>query len=73
MKKIYSLCLSVLLLCLLTITAYAQKTVSGTVRDDAGAPIPAVSVLIKGTQKGVNTDPSGKFSISAPEGSVLVF
>jgi TonB-linked SusC/RagA family outer membrane protein len=73
MKKIYSVCLSVLLLCFLTISAYAQKTVSGTVRDAAGAPIPAVSILVKGTQKGVNTDPGGKFSISAPEGSILVF
>lgn len=73
MKKIYSQCLSVLLLCLLTISAYAQKTVSGTVRDASGAPVPAVSVLIKGTQKGVNTDTGGKFSISAPEGSTLVF
>ena len=73
MKKIYSLCLSVTLLCLITATAYAQKIVSGTVRDGAGEPIPAVRVLIKGTQKGLNTDSNGKFSISVPEGSVLVF
>lgn len=73
MKKFYSLCVSVLLLCLITMTAYAQKTVSGTVRDAAGAPIPAVSVVLKGSQKGTNTDANGKFVISAPEGSVLVF
>jgi TonB-linked SusC/RagA family outer membrane protein len=73
MKKIYSRCLSVLLLCLVTIAAYAQKTVSGTVRDAAGASVPAVSVLIKGTQQGVNTDSNGKFSITVPEGGTLVF
>jgi TonB-linked SusC/RagA family outer membrane protein len=73
MKKFYQLCLCVTLLCLITVTAYAQKSVTGTVRDATGAPIPAVSVLIKGTQKGTNTDVNGKYTISAPEGSILVF
>lgn len=73
MKKIYSRCLSVLLLTLLTITAYAQKTVSGKVQDATGTPVPAVSILVKGTNKGTSTDGNGKFSISVPEGGTLVF
>jgi len=73
MKQIYSRCLSILLLSLLTISAYAQKTISGTVKDATGTPIPAVSILVKGTKTGVSTDANGKFTISAAEGSVLVF
>jgi TonB-linked SusC/RagA family outer membrane protein len=73
MKNIYKTCLSILLMTLFTVTTYAQTTVSGTVRDNKGAPVPGVSVIIKGTQTGVSTDGSGKFSISASQGSVLVF
>jgi TonB-linked SusC/RagA family outer membrane protein len=73
MKKIYERCFCVLLLSILTIGAYAQKTVTGTVKDASGDPIPAVSVLVKGTKLGTNTDGAGKFSISAAEGAVLVF
>ncbi len=73
MKQIYSRCLSALLLCLLTITAYAQKNISGTVKDATGTPIPAVSVLVKGTKTGVSTDAAGRYAISAAEGSTLVF
>lgn len=73
MKKIYERCFCVLLLSLLTMSTYAQKMVTGTVKDASGVPVPAVSVLIKGTQQGTNTDGSGKFSISAPANAVLVF
>lgn len=73
MKQIYSRCLSVLLLSLLTIAAYAQKNISGTVKDATGTPVPAVSVLVKGTKNGVSTDAAGRYAISAAEGSVLVF
>ncbi|SMD11391.1 SusC/RagA family TonB-linked outer membrane protein [Pedobacter nyackensis] len=73
MKKIYSRCLSVLLLSLLTITAYAQKNISGTVKDATGTPIPAVNVQIKGTKNGASTDANGRYVISAAEGAVLVF
>jgi iron complex outermembrane recepter protein len=73
MKKIYSRCLSVLLLSLLTIAAYAQKNISGTVKDAGGTPIPAVNIQIKGTKNGASTDANGRYVISAAKGSVLVF
>lgn len=73
MKQFYSRCLSVLLLSLLTISAYAQKNISGTVKDKTGAPVPAVSVLVKGTKNGVSTDAAGRYSIAAKQGDVLVF
>ncbi len=40
-----------------------QKMVTGIVKDESGAPIPGVSVVIKGTTKGTLTDIDGKFSI----------
>jgi TonB-linked SusC/RagA family outer membrane protein len=73
MKQIYSKCLSVLLFTLLAMTASAQKTVTGTVTDKAGLPIPGVSVTQKGTQNGALTDNNGKYAITAPQGAVLTF
>ena len=70
MKKIYSMCLSVLLLSLITITAYAQKTVSGTVRDVSGV-LPGANVKVKGTTTATVTNKDGKFTISAKPTDVL--
>lgn len=73
MKQIYLKCLSVLLFTLLAMTASAQKSVTGTVTDKAGLPIPGVSVTEKGTQNGALTDGSGKYAITAPQGAILTF
>lgn len=72
MKKMYLKCLSILLLTFLTITAFAQKTITGTVREASG-PLPGVSVSVKGTTRGTQTDANGKFSVSANTNEVLVF
>ena len=49
-------------------------TVSGTVEDESGTPIPGVNVLIKGTLNGVVTDADGNYSITVPEDNAsLVF
>ena len=73
MKQIYARCLSMLLLTLFTIAAYAQNTVTGTVKDAKGEAIPAVSILVKGSTQGVSSDAEGKFRITAAQGSVLIF
>jgi TonB-linked SusC/RagA family outer membrane protein len=73
MKQIYARCLSMLLLTLFTIAAYAQNTVTGTVKDAKGEAIPAVSILVKGSTQGVSSDAEGKFRIVAAKGSVLIF
>jgi len=39
-------------------------TVSGTVTDENNQPIPGVSIVISGTQKGATSDFDGKYSIS---------
>jgi TonB-linked SusC/RagA family outer membrane protein len=53
--------------------SFAQdKTITGTVSVDSGV-LPGVSVVIKGTSKGVETDFDGNYSITASAGDVLVF
>ncbi|WP_367866872.1 SusC/RagA family TonB-linked outer membrane protein [Pedobacter sp. WC2423] len=72
MRKIYLKYLSVFLLTLLTVSAFAQKTLTGIVRDASG-PVPGVSVSLKGTSKVTQTDGTGKFSITASTNDVLSF
>jgi hypothetical protein len=50
-----------------------DRPVSGVVKDNAGIPLPGVSVLIKGTKLGAQTDFDGKFSIKAAPSHILVF
>jgi len=50
---------------------HAQK-VTGTVSDSTSS-LPGVSVLVKGTNTGTQTDFDGNYTIDAEEGSVLVF
>ena len=62
-----------LLLALVVQIAFAQtKTISGTVSDETG-PLPGVSVLVKGTNTGTETDFDGNYTIEAAEGAVLQF
>ena len=65
----------VLMLSLLSASvAGAQDlTVRGTVKDNAGEPLPGASVLVKGTTNGVITDLDGNFSIRVKAGDKLVF
>ena len=48
-------------------------TVEGTVYDEAGTPLPGVSVMIKNTTVGVSTGFDGKYGIEARKGNILVF
>ena len=64
----------VLLLVLVAQLSFAQeRAVSGTVSDNAGMPLPGVSVLVKGTKAGTQTDFDGKYSIKASSSQILVF
>ncbi|WP_373517617.1 SusC/RagA family TonB-linked outer membrane protein, partial [Pricia sp.] len=57
--------LVLLLMLLSSFSAYAQDifTVSGTISDDAGVPLPGASVVEKGTTNGVSTDFDGNYTI----------
>jgi len=70
--------LMLMIVLLLGFTAFAQaqniSQLTGTVTDDKGMPLPGVSVVIKGTTKGVATDFDGNFSLNnVPKGAVLEF
>ncbi|MDB4887737.1 MAG: hypothetical protein JWN79_3175 [Gemmatimonadetes bacterium] len=50
-----------------------QKTVTGRVTDEQGAPLPGASVVIKGTLTGTTTGAGGTYSIRVATGQVLQF
>jgi TonB-linked SusC/RagA family outer membrane protein len=63
-----------LLVMLLGQTIFAQERgVSGVVSDNTGLPLPGVSVLVKGTKMGTQTDFDGKYAIKATSSQVLIF
>lgn len=72
MKKIVST-LVVALLCFSIAVTAQVRPITGTVKDDQGAPVPSVSVKIKGTTTATVGDANGNFRISAAENAVLVF
>jgi len=49
-----------------------QLIISGVVVDEAGDPIPGVTVRNKNNNKIASTDPNGKFQIEAKEGDILL-
>lgn len=49
-----------------------SRTVSGTILDETGSPLPGASVIEKGTSNGTVSDVNGKFSISVGAGATLV-
>ncbi|HMT73203.1 MAG TPA: SusC/RagA family TonB-linked outer membrane protein [Chitinophagaceae bacterium] len=53
--------------------AFGQnRTITGTVTDESGAPVPGASIKIKGTTTGVAADNNGQFRLLAKTGDVLV-
>ena len=62
MKKYFCL-----LLFILPTFIIAQQTITGTITDNEGFPLPATSVLIKGSTKGQTSDFDGKFTIEIDE------
>ncbi len=50
-----------------------QATITGTITDPSGVPLPGANVVIKGTSTGTVADFDGNYSIAASAGDVLVF
>ncbi len=66
--------LSVALLCCATaFSSFAQNVIKGKVTDESGAPMPGVSIYIKGTVNGVISELDGTYAITAQSKDVLVF
>ncbi|NNC71155.1 MAG: SusC/RagA family TonB-linked outer membrane protein, partial [Flavobacteriaceae bacterium] len=72
MKTKFSGILTLLLAFVVQFTFAQEKTITGTVSEDSG-PLPGVSVVIKGTSTGTETDFDGNYSITANTGDVLIF
>lgn len=54
--------------------AFAQQLVRGTITDAAGAPIPGVSVVIKGSTAGTTSITDGTYSLTVPDSkAALIF
>jgi len=77
MKKLYNKMKQFALLFLWLACAHAvlaqDRVVTGTVRDESGAALPGVNVIVSGTSTGTVTDATGKFSISVGTGAKLSF
>lgn len=50
-----------------------QSTITGTVLDDSGQPLPGANVVEKGTTNGTQTDFDGNYSLNVSDGATLVF
>jgi len=70
MKTKFNGILTLLLAFVVQFTFAQERTISGTVTDESGA-LPGVSIVIKGTTTGTETDFDGKYSIKANTGDVL--
>ena len=71
-SKVTSLLLMLLLFPVMSVMAQTM-TVKGIVTDTSGEPLVGVSVLVKGTSFGAQTNLDGEFSLKAKQGDVLTF
>lgn len=73
MKQSFKKALTFLaLFCFVVSVSAQQRTITGTVSDEAGQ-LPGVSVVIKGTVKGTETDIDGNYTVKANAGDTLVY
>ncbi|MGM5470009.1 SusC/RagA family TonB-linked outer membrane protein [Flavobacteriaceae bacterium LMO-SS05] len=72
-KQLIKQCIACIAILLCASMYGQQKTVSGTVTDVSGQPLPGTNILIKGTTTGAQTDFDGNYSIQASSGDILVF
>lgn len=54
-------------------TVFAQKQISGVVKDNTGEPLIGVNILEKGTSNGVSTELNGTYKIKVKAGATLIF
>ena len=63
-----------LLMALIVHLSFAQeKTVTGTVTDQSGLPLPGVNIVVEGTTNGTQTDFDGNYAINGNVGQTLLF
>ena len=71
MRKLYLLLMGVVFI---ATQALAQRTLTGKVTDDKGAPVSNASITVKGTKVGAVTKADGSYSLTIPAtAKTLVF
>ncbi|MGJ5643500.1 SusC/RagA family TonB-linked outer membrane protein [Formosa sp. S-31] len=73
MKTKFSGMLTLLLALVVQLSFAQDKTITGTVSDESGLPIPGVNIIVKGTTHGTQTDFDGNYSLTANTGDVLSY
>lgn len=48
------------------------RTISGTISDESGSPLPGVNIILKGTTTGTTTDVNGKYGIAVPNDEAIL-
>lgn len=72
-KKSTAFIYTAALLVFFSMSAIAQTTISGSVKNTTGEMLPGVTVKVKGTKILSKTDDKGKFNIKANKGQTLLF
>ena len=49
------------------VLSFAQTTVTGTVNDDSGLPLPGANIIVVGTSSGAISDFDGKFTLKVSQ------
>ena len=73
MKTKFSGILTLFLAFVVQFSFAQEKTISGTISDENGLPLPGVNIVVKGTTNGTQTDFDGNYSISASQGDILMY
>jgi TonB-linked SusC/RagA family outer membrane protein len=73
MRTKFSGILTLLLAFVVQLTFAQEKTISGTVSDNSGLPLPGVNIIVKGTNNGTQSDFDGNYTVNANVGQSLVF
>ncbi|GAB3415714.1 SusC/RagA family TonB-linked outer membrane protein [Niabella aquatica] len=71
-KTMQKMLLALLMSCMAMLSHAQQRTVSGTVTDEQGAPLAGVSYIVKGTNTGGVTTASGAFSVAVPNNTSIL-
>ena len=73
MKRILILLVPVILI-ILAFRPIKSHTITGTITDDKGSPVPSASIVIKGTTQGTMSDAKGVYRITVSKSSgILIF
>ena len=57
----------------LSISKVEEVSISGTIKDAGGQPLPGVSITVKGSKRGISSNGDGKFNLKVQTTDVLVF